>query len=71
MTEAKPRRRWHLRVSLEAALDRHRTICQPRGHCGPPMNVALYDDMGWPWQGVADCGTCGNTYQAEDREEAA
>lgn len=50
------------KIPFAVALQNHRTICGPRGYCGPFENEELYRDMEEAmWDGVAECVHCRNT----------
>jgi hypothetical protein len=44
------------------AEERRRSICEPRGYCGPFVNEELFDSFdGGAWRGTANCIHCGST----------
>lgn len=57
-----PIRNPHPVATLREALHNRRTICEPRGHCGPFVNQHVYDEApDSEWHGMGECVHCRNT----------
>lgn len=55
-------RQKHPVASIDEAEKNSRTICQPRGYCGPFLNEHVYNDFPDPlWHGMGECVHCRNT----------
>jgi hypothetical protein len=47
-------------TSMQQAYRNRRSVCEPRGHCGPFINEFYY--RAFPgWEGFGDCTVCGST----------